>query len=394
MSLRMLWLCLMLALSGCDRLPLTDLPGGGDLPFPDGGESLPDGSFAAPQGVAVANGLAFVANPNVGYVGQDLAFGRGFVTIIRLSDGVVLDRLPVSARNPQAVVAAGDRVVVLCSGVTSFDGTIVRPAGDGALVILDAVEAAAGRTALVREVPLPRSAEHPLVGYPSTLALLDGGTRAWLGSGTAPALFLVDLEAGTVLRGADAPVVLGDLDAQDSIVVRPGPDGTLLAGRFENDEVLVLDGNTGGPLAAYPAPFVVGDPAQADGVQDLAVRPDGHPDLFVLLGLASQVTAVDTAAGIAGVRNRFATTGPSPNRLVLDRDRLLVVNSGENNVTAFDVATGRALGKVAIFVPRTNPYDLAVYRDGNMTLAAVTGQGVDALFLVDLDTAQILKEVR
>jgi YVTN family beta-propeller protein len=390
------WLAagMVLALAGCDQVPQTELPGDFDILASDPGTGLPEASFASPQGVAVSRGLAFVANPNVGWSGQTLVFGAGFLTVVRLADGGILERIPVSARNPQVVVAAGDRVVVLCSGATAFDGTTVRPAGDGSVVVLDAARAVAGQSALVREIPVPASAVHPLVGYPSSLALSADGRRAWLGSGTAPALFLVDLDAGTVLRGTTNPVALGDLDAQDTIVVRPGPGGTLLAGRFENNAVVVLDGTTGEPSPSHPVPFPVGTGTQSVGVQDIALRPGASPDVYVLLGLASSITAVDSAQGPAGVRNGFATTGLYPNRLLLDGDRLLVVNSGDNNVTALDPNTGHPLGKVAILPTGTNPYDIAVYADGTRTMAAVTGQQSGSLFVVDLDTAAIVREVR
>ncbi len=385
---------LLLAPAGCDRLPESELSGDFDVPVSDPGGDVTGASFATPQGVAVSQGLAFVANPDVGYSGQTLVFGPGFVTVVRLADGSIVERVPVAARNPQVVAAAGDRVVVLCSGATAFDGTTVRPAGDGSVVVLDAVRAAAGQPSLVREIPVPASLEHPLVGYPSSLALSADGSRAWLGSGTAPALFLVDLDAGTVLRGAANPVALGNLDAQDTIVVRPGPVGSLLVGRFETNEVAVLDASTGASSPAYPVPFPIGAGSGAAGVQDLALRSGGTPDAWVLLGLASSISSIDTALGPAGVRNGFATTGLYPNRMILDGDRLLVVNSGDNNVTAYDAGTGDSLGRVAVFPPGTNPYDIAVYKDGDRTMAAITGQQSGSLFLVDLAHPNEPREVR
>lgn len=382
-----------LALAACDALPAPEVPVSLDLPSPDTGDAAEAGHFAGPQGVAVAGGLAFVANANPGYAGQTLVYGPASVTVVRLSDGEVLRVLPLEARNAGAVAAAGNRVVVACSGPTAFDGQVVRPAGDGAVVVLDAATVVAtGRPE--RVIPLPRSAAHPLVGYPSSLALFDGGRTAWLGSGTAPALFRVDLDTGAVLRGADDPVALGDLDAQDTVVVRAGPRDTMLAGRFEADEVQVLDPATGLPSAVLPGPFPVGSAGQPDGVLDLAVRPGGTPDVYVLLGLASKVAALDTVQGPAATRHTFARTGTFPNRLVLDGDRLLVVNSGDNNVTALDAVTGASLGRVVKFAAGTNPYDLALWDDGADHYAAVTGQKADVLLLVDRVAGTVVREVR
>jgi hypothetical protein len=382
-----------LAALACEALPAPELPVVRDVPAADTGDAAAAGAFAGPQGVAVANGLAFVANANPSYSGQSLVYGPGSVTVVRLSDGAVLRVLPLAAPNPGAVAAAGNRVVVACSGSTAFDGKVVRPAGDGAVVVLDAATVVSTGVPL-RVIPLPRSADHPLVGYPSSVALFDGGATAWLGSGTAPALFHVDLDAGTVLRGADDPVALGDLAAQDTVVVRAGPRGQLLAGRFEADEVLALDPATGAASSVLPGPFPVGSPGEPDGVLDLAVREGGTPDLYVLLGLASKVAALDTAQGPASVRNAFARTGTFPNRLVTDGDRLLVVDSGDNNVVALDALTGAARGRVVAFPTGTNPYDLALYDADGVPHAAVTGQQADALFLVDLSRGVVEREVR
>jgi DNA-binding beta-propeller fold protein YncE len=227
------------------------------------------------------------------------------------------------------------------------------------------------------------------------VALSADGSRAWIGSGTAPALFLVDLAAGTVLRGADDPVALGSLDVQDTVVVRAGPAGALLVGRFETDEVVVRDAATGEASPSHPDPVAVGPTAAPDGVQDIAYRPGRSPDVFVLLGLASSVASLDLGMGPASVRTRFATTGTYPNRLVFSGNRLLVVNSGDNNVEALDPDTGASLGKVARNLPAgTNPYDLAVWQDGTRTYAAITGQQSDALYVVDLDTGATVREVR
>ncbi len=391
---RLCWLWLALALTGCESLPDAGTSGEPDGLVQDSGDELPSGSFAGPQGVAVARGLAFVANPNYRYSGQSLVYGKGFVTIVRLADGTVIDRVPTGARNPQAVVASGDRVVVLCSGATFFDGSVVLPQGDGSVLVLDAAEADAGRPSLVREIPLPRSLVHPMVGYPSSITLVLGASRAWLGSGTSPVLFLVDLDGGQVLRGADDPVVLGDTGVQDTIVVRSGAEQILMVGRFESDEVLLLDAVTGAPVQSHLQPFGVGSPGQMDGVLDIVERPGGSPDIFALLGLASSVAAIDSTRGLAGVHNGFAGTWLSPNRIVLDRDRLLVVNSGDNNITAIDATAGTSLGKVAILPVGTNPYDIALFVEGSRRLAVITGQKSQSLYVVDLDDGVVVREVR
>jgi outer membrane protein assembly factor BamB len=353
------------------RFDLGDGTGETDV----GGEA----AFAAPEGLGVAGDYLVVANSAFGYDGGQLVFGPGFATIVDRRDRRVVNRVPMPAKNPQFVAVADGHAWVLCSGQTAFDGTQVTPRTDGALAGIR-IEDLATADAPDVVIPITLDASRPLVGYPSSLTILDG--QAWIGSGTSPALFVLDLATGTWTHGPDDPILLGDPDEQDTMAVASGPDGRLLVASYNRDLIWMLDAGSGQPVAGTP--FEVGTPGTMDGALSLAWRPEGTPDLFVLLGMASGVAAVSIQDSGPQVLDRFiVNAGSLPNMLLVDGDRLLVLNSGDNNVRAFDAATGAGLPFQATMPPAANPYAMAVGDVGQRHELYVTGLGSDTVYVFD-----------
>lgn len=404
----------VLVVAGCETersRPFSDAgPSGGDAPgtpdavFDTVSDTVSDAvsdtvspppAFAAPEGVAVAGGYAFVANAAYRFDDNGaIVFDDGFVTVVRLNDFRVANRIPTAAKNPQVVVASGGRVVVLCSGESTWDPAagVIRPVSDGAIEVLD-VAGAETATAATHVIPLPIAGSGSLVGYPSSLAVTPDGRYAYAGSGTTAAVFKVDLQAGQVLRGSDNPISsLGDLSVQDTLAVENGPPGVLFAGSFNRDLVFALDTGSDAPAAAPFQQIDAGTTADMDGVLDLAYRPQGTPDLFVLLGMANAVQSATTLQGQASVQT-LATTGLYPNRIALWGGTLLVLNSGDNNVTAVDIATHQDLGAVAVFPTGANPYDMAVAEWGGRPMLYVTGLVSNALYEVDLQEKRVTRQV-
>ncbi|MBM4394694.1 MAG: hypothetical protein FJ087_03275 [Deltaproteobacteria bacterium] len=348
-----------------------------DAPVP------PSPGFAAPTGLAASADWVVVANSE--FDGATMSYGPGSVTVVRRSDFAPVARIPTSKKNPAAVAIAGGRAFVLCAGETSWDaGTgLVTPASDAALDVFDLASIATA-TGPAASIAVPRDPSDPLVGYPTSLALSPDGKRAWAGSGTSAAIFEFDLEAGTVVHGADDAIMLGSPEVQDGITVKAAGPGRIIAGSFNRDVVFLID------LATPDKKEWVSvgrSEADMEGVIDLAFRAGGSPDLYVLFAISSAIGTVDTTTKLTD--NDFATVGLYPNRIALAGDRLLVVNSGDNNLGAIDLASG-AGAKAATFPEKTNPWDVAV--DGDV--AFVTGNGSNSLFRVDLAKNEVAGEAK
>ncbi len=385
--------------TACEPMPDPQRPGypgvGDAVSSKDvNGLGLPDAPFAAPEGLAVVGDFLVVANSAYGYDERgNLTFGTGFVTVVDRRDRRVAHRIPMPVKNPQIVVESGERVWVLCSGQTTFDGTQVTPVTDGALVGIRVDQLLTAQTPDV-VIPIPLDPTRPLMGYPSSLTIAGG--RAWIGSGTAAAIFVADLKTSTLVRGPSDPVMLGDADVQDTMVLGTGPVGYLLAASFNRDLIWMLDATTGNPVSGTP--FEVGVAGAMDGVLALAWRDGGVPNVFVLLGMASQVDAVTLNNGAPRVVREFIKTGSLPNAMALDGDRLLVLSSGANNVRGFDAGTGNALPFRAVCPFASNPYAMAVGEVEGRHELYVSGLRANAVYVFDAGTGinpgTALQEIR
>ena len=340
-------------------------------------------AFAAPEGVAVAGDIVLVANTAFSFDGQAMAYGRGFVSVLDLASMSVVNIISTSAKNPQSIIVADDRAYVVCSGETGYDmdSGLVRPVTNGAL---DEIDLSTARTAasMSRSLAIPLSEANPLVGIPKSMVLLSDG-RAYLGSATAAAVFVVDRLAMTLIRGPDNPIALGDLAIQDGLTLALGPTDVVFAASFNRDLIMAIDPSHDALAGAPWAQIEIGKASDMmEGICDLAVRTEPKPELFALLCVGNSVSRVALGSGFGTVTNGCATTGVYPNRILLQDDTLLILNSGDNNVIGVSLSNGKSLGQVVAFPVGSNPYDMALAPDGRTVY--VSGLMSNSLFSADL----------
>lgn len=350
-------------------------------------------NFASPQGVAVTEEFVFVANPNWSFDGEgNITYGQGFITVVDRSNFAVVNKIVTEGKNPQIVTIHKDRVYVLCSGATYWDNTnyLVVPDSPSSIESFGISSASNIATTTVH-VTLPLSESAPLVGYPSSLVILDNDI-AYASSGTTAVLFKFDLKSNKVLRGTDNPIVLGDPKQQDTLVLEKGLNNILYIGSFNRDIVIAFDTTTDSIATSPFSQIDVSKTPEVDGVLDIAYYPSGQKDLFVLLGLASTVQALNTSMGQPSVET-FVTTGTYPNKIYTVNNTLLVINSGDNNITGYAIATRQQVAQV-VFPDKTNPYDMAVLQTQGKTYLYVTGNVSQALYEVDLESGTITRVVQ
>jgi hypothetical protein len=348
-----------------------------------------DANFLAPEGIIISNDRVFVANASFAYSGSELLYGAGFVTVLDATTGQVVNRIPLPFLNPQELGVAGNRLWVLCSGQTHWDSTreMVVSKSSGGLVAID-LDTADVATGPSLAVPID-SDEGALVGYPSGMYL--AGNTAWLASGTTAAIFKVDLLNGEVTRGPHNPVMVGDIDTQNTTVIGEGPDGLIMVGLFNSDTVFLLDPETGEKLSSPWAETQVGSAGQIDGILDIVYSAD-RGKAWLLFGLANKVVSFDgdpgPGAGVEQVISGVAT----PNRIKLFDNELFVVNSTGNSISSVDLESG-AISKVrAALPPNCNPWDIDVavgtYAGVAGSFAWVTCLKLNSVVVVDLGTGE------
>lgn len=388
--------CLALALSAAS-CELMKLDPADDATAPtDAAVTLPEGSFLAPDGVVVAGDYAFVANTGFEYANGVQAFQPGFVTVVRLSDFAVVNRIPTSRKNPQQIAFAGGKVLVLCSGETKLSGKLVAPATEASLDVIDpaSAETATGPTA---SIVLPLSSTWPLVGYPSSMVVSADGSLVLAGSGTSSALFAFDVANKTVTSGTSSPLKFGDADPafQDGISIEGNGGNVLFGASFDRNLLFGVDLAAGGaPILGFEAPLSIGKTSAIEGAVDVLYLPGSSPDLLVLMNLSSSITAVTASFGQAGVVPGWFKTGVDPYRMVVYGSMLYVVNRGDNNITAYDLPTRKAKGVAVAFPVGTNPHSLAIVKRDGKAIGYVSARDTNRLYEVDLSTGALLREAK
>ncbi|MFO0729116.1 MAG: hypothetical protein U1E65_35375 [Myxococcota bacterium] len=193
-------------------------------------------------------------------------------------------RLRLPLQNPQEIrVGAGGVLIVVCSGELDQGSGAPRPETDGGLVYVDPV-----RLEVLRTVPLGRFAPG---------SVLEAEGRSFVSS-----LVKAEVVALSASGSEDARFHLNS-EAVDSIFrLVEGPGGLILAPSFDSDRLHVIDPvllvQDGAPFFG-PIPLGPGRPLFS-GLQILARRPGRPgldfvgPDYVALLGIASELVAIDT----------------------------------------------------------------------------------------------------
>ncbi len=154
--------------------------------------------------------------------------------------------------NPQFVFIYEDAVYTVNSGLVSYDDNFVSsPVG---LSGVDKFLLSSINTATAPDQNISIGDAQGFVGNPGGPAVV--GDTVFLGSGTAPVIFQLNLKDGSVLRGTNDPIEVrpvGDVNAL--MVPFAGPDGRLYVADFNMDLLHVYDPAT---LATCGTPQGVG----------------------------------------------------------------------------------------------------------------------------------------
>lgn len=360
--------------AACGGAPAVDLP-------PAAG-----GVFAAPQAIAASERFVLVANTAFGYRAGAPAWGDGSVTFIERATRRVVGHVRTTQPNPQAIAVHGETAYVVNGG------TMRRGAGDVFEVTspggVDVIALERGVPAAVTaNIPLPPSATDPRIGAFGSIALDPEGAYAFIGSGTRGDLFVIDLEAREVLRGAGDPIALFDTPPGENgmTVVRPAPGGLAVLS-FNTDELCLVE-IAGGALARQRCHPVGRNAELLEGPVDVAFDAAGRA--LVLMTIANSVYLVEPGADPPAVAP-LAGTGLAGNRLRVHGDAAYVVNSLSNNLQRLELPGGASTLPFAVLPVGSNPYDLVATEEPEGPRAWVTLQAADAVALVDLQSGAVL----
>jgi DNA-binding beta-propeller fold protein YncE len=346
--------------------------------------------FWSPQGISVTDTYVLVANTGLYMQGAESRYGRGFVTVIDRKTRRPVGRIDTSMPNTSEVAVQGQRAYVLNSGGLAVSGGLAQPTTGGSIDVLDL--AAGVPTKLTRTIKLGLSAADPRIGSYGSLVLDTAGKTAYLGSGTRGDAFSVDLQAGKVLRGPDAPIVLFPTKAGDNGMTVVRPWGAGLALLSFNTEELCLSQDLAGGLAQRTCHAIKAQQNLLSGPVDLARAPDGSA--LIVMTLANAIHKADLSASPFALKGKLASTGLAANRVLVHDGAAYVLNSLSANLQRVDLTTGKSALPFAVLPTGSNPYDMAITKEGGQEIAWVTLLRHHAVALVDLATGKVVGLIR
>lgn len=333
--------------------------------------------FSAPQAVVFAGDLLVVGNTAAAWNADAgrVDFGAGSITLIDPATGAYVGQIATSAPNPQKLVVRGDRLYVVNTGTTFYDGEAgeVHATGAGSVDIFDLATLAAA-TAPTATLPLAFDETKPLIGAPIDLAFV--GARGYLTSGTGSVLFVFDAETQQWERGGDNPVVLGGA-VTIGLGSAAATETALYVADFNTDRLY----RVGTDGVASACAVEVGQAADLEGASAPRVAGD---DLYVMMTVAGTVERRSLAAleaafaagcGAVPADATIAPIGMYPNDLQVVGDHLLVVASGDNRVVEYDAGGGEV--RSYDLSPGANPWAVALQTGaGRLAITEQAGNGV------------------
>jgi hypothetical protein len=295
-------------------------------------------------------GLVLVSNTNGAWDNElyTMVYGPGFVSVLDRETLLLVEDLTTSAVNPQALARTPQGVAVLCSGTTAFDENWnASPAAPGALDFFDQ------DLTLLGSLPLPNESVGAGSGFPTSLVVL--GSRVFVGSGIAPAIWAVDADTRQLI----ATRRLHELPGNELISLFEA-DGLLGVLAFNSETLSLLDPTTleeiPGPCA-YP--FALDSrPETLTGPQSAVYR---NGKIYLINALISTLSVFDPAT--CQFEAQAAVLGGAPNHIFANADFAFVVNSLDNNLQRLALDDLDSTVPFVTLPPGCNPWNGALEGD-------------------------------
>jgi DNA-binding beta-propeller fold protein YncE len=236
------------------------------------------------------------------------------------------------------------------------------------------------------KIELTLSEKNPLVGMPGSIVLLNG--FAYIGSGTAPVVYKVDLSQKKVVNGADAPIwIISNAEATAGMIKLFTDGTTIYALNFNSDQIFAIDPAAGDKVK--PLGTLGDDPEKMEGPMAGVSVQGGKHQVYVVMNMADTLWGVTTNPFAA---EKVTATGAAPNAIAAHDGILYIANSMDNNISSFDVSTEKAR-PFASLDTGADPWDLTVVKAGDKTMVFVTAYMGKAVYVFDAATGKEIGRV-
>ncbi|MBU0551003.1 LIC_13355 family lipoprotein [Myxococcota bacterium] len=326
--------------------------------------AAPPASLSRPQALIFTQAGLVVANS--GYQAGGWAPGR--LTLIDPQSGARLAEIPTPHRNPQRIVRRGGWLYVVQTGALDFSEPAAPRTGPGGIAAFAVDELGPNSAPLTLDLLDPAAPSGAI-----DLAFIEA--RGLVTLATQPYALLFDADRLAWLRGPDDPISLGDEGV--SLAAVAAWRDLFLVVEFNHDRLFIIEADG----ARWPCVVDLGRSRDLEGAQSPVVAGE---TLYTLMAMTGELRAVDlTALAALGpqrcdeiqVRSALSPLGQVPNDLHVRQGRAYVVQSGDNNVVAYDLASGRAAARWRL-APGSNPWHMAFDDEGRF---AVSEWGAEAI---------------
>ncbi len=247
-----------------------------------------DQAFKAPEGIAVDDNNIFIANAD--YTTDEnwvTTYNNGFLSIINKADDKFSKKIDTTQKNPQRIFILNGKLYVINSGIVEFDANYIGyPKSDSGIDILDLSDIDAGFT----NVKIPFT-DGKLSGFAGAYTLSDDNNNLFLASGTAPELYLYDINAKAMLRNTDNPIVIDTFDTPTSVMLNlTTVENYLFVTNFNNDTLYVLD--TADNYKVVVKADIGEDSESMEGAQGI-VYDKNNKKVYIFFGISKKLISLD-----------------------------------------------------------------------------------------------------
>jgi hypothetical protein len=346
----------------------------GCAPTPNETEIISHQEFDRPQAMVFVDGTLLVTESGYGQQG----WRPGHVSAIDPDTASVLGRWTTSQLNPQRIRTHGDSIFVVSSGSFDFsDFDNPRAITGGGVDVLSKASIHTDQP-VVENWPLPLPVDSSSPNAPIDLGI--AGDRILITSGLRSSVWLSQTTQAPIQFDE---VSIGQVNGLGLGAVASWGDRFVIVD-FNSDRVSLVD-STGAVSDCHA--HIGADEIAIEGSQSPIVDGD---ELYVLMSLSGRVIALDlnTLVESCTVESRVVvpSTGQVPNDMHLREDTLFIVNSGDNNVIAYNSESGSEIRRWVLPVG-SNPWHIAF--DPNRPYMAVSEWGANAVSIIDLQTGAI-----
>ena len=262
--------------------------------------------FEDPSGIAIVNGVVYVANNNIMVTEEFevVPLGAGFVTAIDAETNQIIRTITASRTNSNGITTINDNIYVVNAGILEPDFSSCNFNFPPSIDVIDTQTNEISHT-----IEIPLSEENPTVCSPGRLAPTPDDRFGYLGLGLVGAILKVDIEGNSLVNGPSNPIVIPGLTGLNFIgEIEINQDGLGFMTLFNTDQIAVIN-TANDEISPFPFSFFFPAGIRADnpnsdlfdGVQFLAIRP-GTPgvnfqgaDVFYVTGISSQLGSVNTS---------------------------------------------------------------------------------------------------